>query len=374
MQRLLYIAALPIDFDNLGGVPKKIICQASALSKAYTVDILFYFSSSVWLFHMENGKKERIDNAKSKLSVLMAVKKVINQYSYVGTYIRYPRADFCFISALKQLKKNELKVVVEIPTYPYDLEGNETFKGKIINVLDRYYRKKLHKYVDRIVTYSDDDVIFGVKTIRTINGIDFNSVSCDTTSIDVSNTINLVAVSAMFRVHGYERLIEGLNNYYSAGGQANIVLKLVGTGDERKKYQDLVIQYNLSDHVLFLGACYGDKLEEVYRQNAMGINSLAIHRQGLTKESTLKTKEYAAKGLPVLSSSFVDALSFEGNDEFVMQIPPDETPVDVDELVRFVQRVYAEGTENVRNAIREDGLKTCDISITMAGVIQYFMG
>ena len=38
------------------------------------------------------------------------------------------------------------------------------------------YRNELKKYVDRVVTFSSDDNIFGINTIRIINGIDISTV------------------------------------------------------------------------------------------------------------------------------------------------------------------------------------------------------
>ena len=275
---------------------------------------------------------------------------------------------------LKKFKRKGMTVVVEIPTYPYDMEGFETTKGKIINALDRMFRKRISKYVDRIVTYSKDKVIFGIPTINTINGIDFENVEFDTELIDSKNVINLIAVSAMFRVHGYERLIEGLNEYYLRGGKRNIILKLIGSGDECPKYDALVKKYKLEEHVIFYGARFGAELTELYKGSAMGINSLAIHRQGLQEESTLKTKEYAAKGLPVLSSSYVDAFSKEGNKKFVLRIQADETSVDVETLIQFVDDLYNQkNIKSIRKDIYEDGRKTCDIRITMKPIVDFFM-
>ncbi len=370
--KLLYVAPLPIDFNNLGGVPKKILCQTTALQKQYDTDIVYYFQGHVYLYSVKDGIAKAISDAKSKIAVLVAAGNLIANGDYGAVYIRYPRSDYFFIRSLKQMKTKRISVVVEIPTYPYDMEGYETIKGRIINLFDHIFRKQLYKYVDRIITYSDDKEIFGVPTINTINGIDFSSIVEDCSDIDVKECINLIAVSAMYRVHGYERLINGLYRYYQAGGQRLIHLKLVGTGDEEVKYKELVSRYELDSYVTFYGAKYGDELKEIYKKNAMGVNSLAIHRQGLKKESTLKTKEYVANGLPVISSSYVDALSQKGNEEYALLVSADEKDIDIFQLINFVDRIYCnKNTAQVRKAIRKDGKDTCDINITMKPVIDY---
>ena len=292
--------------------------------------------------------------------------------NYGAMYIRYPKSDHLLLRLLKRAKKRGVRIAMEIPTYPYDMEGHETFRGRVVNTLDRIFRKRIHPYVDRIVTYSDDREIFGIPTINTINGVDFDAVSWDVSEVDVEKRIDLIAVSAMFRVHGYDRLIRGLHEYYRSGGTRNVVLKLVGKGDAYDGYKALVEEFSLQDHVIFCGQRFGKDLDEVYRGNAVGINSLAIHRQGLEKESTLKTKEYAAKGLPVLSSSWVDAFSEVGNARFALRVSPDETPVDVQALIGFVDGIYKNRPiEEIRREIREDGRKTCDVHRTMKPVADF---
>ena len=373
--KLLYIAALPMDFENLDGVPKKIVSQCKALGTGFDVDLIYYFQGRVYLRTVADGQTVDLGTGRNKLDVLRLAAGLVGREVYRSMYIRYPRADYLLLRLLKSARKARVRVAMEIPTYPYNMEGNESLRGRVVNVLDKLFRNRLWPYVDRIVTYSDDWEIFQIPTIRTINGVDFDMVACDTAPVDVRSRIDLIAVSAMYRVHGYDRLIRGLHNYYSAGGKRNVVLKLVGKGDAYDGYRQLVETYNLQDHVIFCGQCFGEQLDEVYRGNAVGINSLAIHRQGLTKESTLKTKEYAAKGLPILSSSYVDAFSEEGNRSYAMVISPDETPVDVEKLIEFVDGIYlGRPLEEIRRDIREDGRKTCDVHTTMRQVREYLLG
>ena len=369
----LYIAPLPIDFNNIDGVPKKILAHVKTISKQYEVDLLYYFNGRVMLYRYGEDCAQEKCLGTSKLQVLKYARKHIKENPYYkGVYIRYPKSDFIFIRLLKEIKKRKIPVVVEIPTFPYDLEGLETLKGRLINYLDRHYRKKLHKYVDRIVTFSSDKEIFGIPTIPTINGLDFDIVVCNCEELDLKQEIRLIAVSAMFRVHGFERLIEGLHRYYESGGQRFIRLELVGDGDECPKYKALTAKYGLQDHINFRGKVFGEALAKLYKGCAVGVNSLAIHRQGLKAESTLKTREYAAYGLPMLSSSYIDALDEEINEHYVMRISSDETPVDINALVDFVDKTYANGVKKVCEEIRDNAYKISDISITMKPILNFF--
>lgn len=88
-------------------------------------------------------------------------------------YIRFVPLDRKFIRFLEELRKrySSAKIMLEIPTYPY--------KGELLHNLtmvpfyfkDIFYRGQVKRYVDRIVTLTDDRAIFGIPTIHIMNGI-----------------------------------------------------------------------------------------------------------------------------------------------------------------------------------------------------------
>ena len=371
MKKLLYISPTAINFAQLDGVQKKILNQSKAfVGFGYDVSILTYFGGKVLMYDVKSEKSVEIASGKSKIDVLRAVPKIIKGYDCV--YIRYPMSDFIFIHALKSINKNGIPVVVEIPTYPYDTEHGKSLKGRIVDSMDRYFRKRLHKYVQRICTYSDDKEIFGIPTINTINGVDFSQYQLDYTPMDLKKSINLIAVSGMYIIHGYDRLIRGLGQYYSEGGKRNIVLNIVGSGNVENQYKELTEQFKLQEHVIFHGRKFGQELLDLYRGQALGVNSLAIHRANLVNESTLKTKEYAALGLPVISSSYVDAFSEEGNKRFALMVAPDESNININAIINFVDSVYSLPIKDVRDSIRCDAMAVCDMPVTLKPIYNFY--
>ncbi|KKX51678.1 hypothetical protein [Sphingobacterium sp. IITKGP-BTPF85] len=62
------------------------------------------------------------------------------------------------------------------------------------------------------------------------------------------------------------------------------------------------------------------------------IGSLARHRSGITYIRTLKTREYAARGIPFIYSE-IDT-DFEGK-PYVLKATPDETPLDIAQIVDY---------------------------------------
>ena len=303
------------------------------------------------------------------------VKRITNLEHFDSVYIRYPKSDAKFISVLKWLHKNGCKVVIEIPTYPYNGNLQDGLKVIAIAAVDYVYRNELHKYVDRIVTYSDDDVIFGIPTIRTINGISFDSVNLNRYKGD-GKSINLISVATNYECHGFDRIILGLKQYYSEPEEVEVNFHIIGDGPAIETYKKMIGESEeIRKHVFLDGFLSGEKLEKQYETADIAVNSLALYRLGLKKESTLKTKEYAAKGLPIISSTFVDALAESGNRKFVLKVDDCNTPIEIQNIVKFYDAVYYNRShEEVSREIRTEAKRVCDMSVTLAGVIEFFEG
>lgn len=370
--KLLYIAPPTVDINRMDGVAKKILNHVKSFSNEFDVLLLYRDPKNVMIYRSDNDEHKFVQNGKSKFDILNAAKKLIDMEQIDCCYIRYPNSDPYFLSLLKKMKSKRIRIVIEIPTYPYDKEGLETLKGYVIRSLDIIYRKKLKKYVDRIITYSKDDKIYGIDTIKTINGVDFDKISLLPTTNQ--KVIYFCAVAMICRTHGYDRLINGLFNYYKNGGKREIIIDIVGTGEEtiRNSYIKLVNELQLENRVIFHGLVNGEKLDEIYARASIGVNSLAIHRQNLVNESTLKTKEYAAKGLPILSSSYVDAFSETDNLNYVCRVPANDSAIDLEKVIDFYDYLLLnKEIDLLRNEIRYKSQSICDMHITLKPVVEF---
>ncbi len=121
-----------------------------------------------------------------------------------------------FLSLLKRLHENGCTIVVEIPTYPYDREKQSGLLWDILFKIDKIYRVKMNGVVDRIYTYSEDNQIWGIPTICSSNGIDFDLVSIRKVE-KKRESINLIAVAGLAKWHGYDRILRGMGEYYKEG-------------------------------------------------------------------------------------------------------------------------------------------------------------
>lgn len=266
------------------------------------------------------------------------------------------------------------RIVYEIPTYPYDAE-HRSFAGRFVLLVDRYFRKQLSRYVDRIATLTDDEQIFGCPALRIRNGVDVLSIPvCGKESYD-KTCLHMIAVAQFSFWHGYERVLEGLRDYYAPGGGRKLVLHLVGDGPELEKYKALSAQYGLGEHVVFHGPLSGDKLTEVFGLSDIALCSLAAHRVGLYEASFLKSREYLSRGLPLVTSTRIDILPADFS--YCLRVPEDDSPLDMQKITAFADGLYgADGNDRVscRDTIRAFAEKTCGMDSSMKSVLDFFGG
>ena len=88
-------------------------------------------------------------------------------------------------------------------------------------------------------------------------------------------------------------------------------------------------------------------MEEIYEQSDMAIGSLARHRSGITNIKTLKNREYAARGLSFIYSE--QDSDFE-NKAYILKVPADESPININKIIDFHKRLKLNPSE-IRNSI-----------------------
>ncbi len=373
MKKLLYIAPVIIDLEKLNGVSKKILNHYKIFNKYYNVEMISYGPNCLYYFHDNIIDKIDLNKSNRRIKLYSYLNNQIapkNNYDFV--YIRYLLSDFLFLNVLRILNKRTHKIVIEIPTFPYKKELLKIEKGLIKFLVDFTSRPFLKFYVSRIITYSNDSVIFGIKTINTINGIIYDDIIQSQKRLHPKTEINLISVSMTIPCHGYDRIIEGLNEYYKCEGNINIFYHLVGNGEEIKKYEKLITKYKLEKNVKLYGFVSGVELNNIYNKADIAIDSLGIHRSGLIKESTLKSREYAAKGLPIISANEVDFFTQEENKKYVFRVPSNESPVDMKKLIQFYLQIYSDNKFNIADQIRNISRNKGDMNATLQGVVEYF--
>lgn len=271
-----------------------------------------------------------------------------------------------------RLKENNpsIKIVLEIPTFPYDGELKKSWLNYPLLWKDRYNRKKLFRFIDRIATLTDDKEIFGIPTLKIGNGIDVNKIRIR--KAYETNEIHAIAVAKFEWWHGYDRFLEGMKAYYSGNPSRKVVFHLVGNGNEFGRYQKMVAEYGLRDYVIFHDQQTGEALDAIYDQCNFGIASLGCYRKGLNETQELKSREYLAKGLPFVSSVKITDIPDAAKDNIYLQVSNNDSPIDIGSILEFYDRIYSEGAEQVNTRLRQFAKDHFSMEVAMKEVIDFF--
>ena len=342
-------------FDPNNGISKKI---------SYQVDALKACGLEVHLCYMdETSTKRRIVDdtviADYGSGTMSKIKKR-TEFSSIVRYAIDKSIDFVYIRSnhnanpftirmVKRMKAAGMKVVMEIPTYPYDQEYEAQGITKQI-FQDRIFRKRLARQLDAIVTFSDYDTIFGQRTIRISNGIDFDNVTMKETVNDTSKELNLIGVAEIHKWHGFDRLVKGLAKYYSRPQDYTVRFHVVGyfySEEGEQEFRKLIADNGMEPYVILYGKKHGQELDTIFNRCDFGIGSLGRHRVGIQKIKTLKNREYAARGIPFIYS---ETDSDFDDRPYVLKAPADETPVDIGSIINFYRQLTLT-PQDIRNSI-----------------------
>ena len=267
--------------------------------------------------------------------MLLKLRKIKFNRNIDYIFIRYLGTYPWVLWYYKFLKQIGLKIILEIPTYPYD---GEIKKENIFTKIDKKYRLELYKYVDKIVTYSDDKEIWGIPCINISNGIDLENVKLIKRKEKKVKKIVFTSVSICSYWHGIDRVINSLVEYKKSGGKEKIIFNVVGKGAETLNLKKIVEDNPIiKDIVIFHGFKLEKDLEKIYNETDIAVGSLGIHRiKGLKSVRPLKNREYTAKGIPFIISfndpDFVDK-------KFVYKISNNEELFDFKKIIDWYEKL-----------------------------------
>lgn len=289
-------------------------------------------------------------------------------------YARRTVADRAYVNFWREIKKKYpgCKIIIEIFTYPYDKDDFGKWNAWPFYIKELIYRRKLKKYVDRFVTYSDDDVIFNIPTIRTTNGVNVDDVPIINGDFP-QNQLTIIGVAYMQRQHGYERIIKGMGEYYQQGkNHYKIFLNLVGDGPEKKRYQELVRKYGLAEYVKFYPTTTGKQLDKLYDQSELALGVFGMYKVGYKGPvGAIKTRECLAKGIPIVSGSPIDVM--DDDSKYIKIFPNNDSSVNMKEIIDFYEalRKEEESKRNLAEKLRNFARQHVSMEVVMKPIEDY---
>lgn len=330
-------------FEEASGISKKMLAQIKGLRQnGHEVHVCYYDPAA------DGSRCRYVDGqvirnyGRGRWATLLQRM----DYSCVNDYCRAHLIELvyvrCFMNAspfnirlFKRLQQDGIRAVMEVPTFPYDGEfASLPLKYRVEHVFDKLFRNRLSSYMDAIVTFSEEQQIFGQRTIRISNGVDFDTLPLHQQRAE-GEALHLIGVAEVHPWHGFDRMLTGLGEYYQKGGDQPLVFHIVGgvSASMMHEFRTIMEQYHIEEKVIFHGKLFGAQLDEVFSRCQFAIGSLARHRSGITRIKTLKNREYAARGIPFIYSE--EDSDFD-HQPYVLKAPADESPIDIEGIIRFL--------------------------------------
>lgn len=321
--------------DTHIGIRKKMFMQMKSFKKlGYEPMYVVFDENKVVIKDMVSGTTDIHHYA--RLSdvyghVLTTIRDIHPEFIYMRYRMIYTPSLYRFY---EELGKMGNKVICEFYTYPYDTEFAEDDPDI---VMDRYYSRKLNNIFHLSTNYNGYNEILGIPSLSISNGIDMDSLPIATVPENTEQLFRMICVSTMFPWHGYDRIIEGIHDYYEKGNAGKVEFHLIGDGKEKTRYLSLVERYGLQENVFFHGKISNsDELNRLFDGMDLAIGSVGMHRLNLRDVSPIKSAEYCARGIPFVVN--YSDISFDKEVSFIDVVSMDETPVDIAELIAFAKK------------------------------------
>ncbi|HYE09817.1 MAG TPA: glycosyltransferase [Patescibacteria group bacterium] len=358
--------------DKLTGIDKKVLSQVENFNNN---------GLDCRIYTMDTKQRNYIERLYNKILSIFPYSNTLPRWRFIDEfsdidylYLRRPAAyTVHMIKTLEKIKLRnpKIKIVLEIPTYPYDKELLINWKYYALYLKDIYNRKKLVQVVDRIAVQNNIKEIFGIRTLKFTNGIKVNDVKVRTPNEMNIDKINICAVASLEPWDGYERILKGLKKYLEKGGTRQINVHIVGEGKERKYYERLVKDFEIDSNVIFYGRKTGQELSDIYDLCDLALDVFGMYKKNNSIATSLKSREYLAKGLPMIIGCDVDII----NEDFpyYLKYPNDDSEIDFQRIVDFYDRIYKDTNtkSQVAEKIRDYAYQVCDISNSMSEIIDF---
>ncbi|MEA3573929.1 glycosyltransferase [Peribacillus frigoritolerans] len=310
----------------------------------------------------QNKYLKKISSFTRLKEFLSFAKQMINEINPDSIYIRnISPITLDVVNFIKLLSKKDYTVYWEIPTY-----SKYNKKAKNINQLyDNYMHKYISSFLSKNIAIAAEEGLEKEGYIFTTNGVNVNNVKLRN-PISHQN-INLICVATFDYWHGYDRLIEGLKNFYDSNDTGRVVhLHMVGNGNT-KPLKDLVLKYNLEDYVTFHGVLIGDTLDNLFDYMDIAVGNLGFHRRGVYADTSIKIREYCARGIP-----FITALKdsdFPEGFQYLIKMPADESAIDIERVINFYHKVNKNNLD-FSKAMREYAVKNLSWEEKMKFIVE----
>lgn len=315
------------------GISKKIYAQAAAISSSLGKCTLIskeQSGSATSIVEFIDGQIET-SNIK-QISAIDYLKLQAESSGVDYLYVRHLNIpNFRMLSVLKIAVNRNIKIIYEIPTYPFFYEQIASSRKKVRAIakvaLNVVYLPCAYRYCDTVAAVVSDTTVHKPnKMIEVTNAADANSIQITNYSALPSDVFRIGAVGTLYPYHGYDRVLYGLSQCGEQIDGIPVEFHIIGESQTTCDLENLANKLNLK-RVTFHGKKNSDELNEMFSQYHVGVGCLALFRKHANVDTSLKIIEYWDRGLPSVSCGRVP-IDKEYRDT-VIEVPADESPIDI---------------------------------------------
>jgi len=269
-------------------------------------------------------------------------------------YLRYPLYR-PFIS--KVFSEIQIPIVMEINGNPLDeLQA----KGeKIIYLIEKNKGESILSRASGFVGVTEESIRYALQCrmnhnfphIVIGNGVDCNKIQFLNYYPD-NKYYNIAYIGGRSDWDGIDRIISPLTK------EKTVKLHLFGQGwGDDSEIKPLIKSGQVINH----GYVPSSELDSLLNVIDVGLGPLACHRKNFKEAAPLKVRRYLAHGIPVVIG--YDDVDILDEYEFVLKVPANDDPLDLDILKRFA--IKARNNNAIRSQARSFALNNLDYNIKM---------
>lgn len=294
--------------------------------------------------------KNKTNHWYSYLDVLFffsRLRREINAMSYDFVYIRFSPIDFGFERFVKSLKKNnpKIKIILEIPTYPFELE----YKAWPQKWYYRLLKTDLFRICEcfHTVLYIGEE--FKCKHIpckRINNAAEVSEYPLQDYTYEV-DTYHFVVSGSMYFWMGLDRLLSGIAKYHEKKySNKKIIIHIVGSGPMGLKWQR---EFGNKVNIILYDYKDVESVRQIWNKADLGVGTLGAHRKNVYHLSPLKHREYAARGIPFIYAGIDEP--FEDK-KYLLRVPPNDEEIDISSVLDHIDKLRQIGSNVVGSYLR----------------------
>lgn len=392
--KIIYLSVLE-SYDEASGVQKKINHQVKALHKLKVNIDAYIIVKDGHNVKLKNNDISTISVQYVPINVKTAIKSLIRKIPLIGKFYIEKKCYEKMHDVVNQHEDVDIIYLRNMRGSPYLLRFAKNYCSKIIiehqskeldefksaglvlrYLLEFFYKPLVHKYIRGCVCVTEEIEAYQKKRFKgkslntkvITNSFEVASVKARIAPDYDNHSVRLLFIGNISYWHGLDRTINGLINYR---GDKNVELYIIGAGEYKQSLKDLVRKLDLKESVLFIEPKMSDELDLFFDHCHVAVGSLGIHRINMLIASTLKVREYLSRGMPFILSYKDTDLNDPEIKPFTLKVPSDDSPIDIEEVIKFVEKVY--NLEDHPNKIRNYALRTIDSAIKAEELKKYIM-